>query len=310
VNESAPHRLNPFLADLAQAMRSTAETARAEAIERCRAEAKAYVELVKTRMVDETAAYRSAADSDVSTIEERTKQQQERVRVETEERIARRREHLKQELEEYKAAVAREAEQVQERVVAYQEQLTQFFESLFRSDADPTVFANAAAYMPPPPNFEAGPEAPPPVPQPLPVPAAGNNGTAPVPAPAPATANLPPGARPPMQSGTLSGAGAVRGRLVAEWYPEVERLKAIGDEAAAVDLLLDMVTGTEAESQADGSYVAARPYEELAIIYRGFADAGAEYSILERFSRQQHAPGPVSQRLVDRMSALKKSVKR
>jgi hypothetical protein len=316
VNESAPHRLNPFLADLAQAMRSSAMTAREESIERCRQEAAAYVESVKARMSDETAAFHSAADADVATIQERSKQQADRVRTETEERIAKRREHLKQELEEYKAAVESEAQRVQERVVAYQDELTKFFEQLFQSDADPTVFANMAAYMPSPPNFEGGPETQQPPPQIPQRQTAGSNGTAPAVAPAEAaaaaaaSASLPPAQRAPLPPGRLSGAGAVRGRLVTEWYPEVERLKAIGDEASAVDLLLDMVTGTEAESQSDGSYVASRPYEELALIYRGFADAGAEYSILERFSRQEHAPGPGSQRLLERMSALKKSVKR
>jgi len=44
---------------------------------------------------------------------------------------------------------------------------------------------------------------------------------------------------------SLYGRGAVRGRLsVNEWYGEVERLNAIGEVGAAVDLLLDMVTGT------------------------------------------------------------------
>jgi hypothetical protein len=108
----------------------------------------------------------------------------------------------------------------------------------------------------------------------------------------------------------LYGAGAVRGRLVTEWYGEVERLNAIGDVNGAVDLLLDMVTGTEGESQSDGSYVAGRPYEELALIYRASADSAAEFNILQRFSRQQYAPGTQSARLLERMNVLKKSVRR
>jgi hypothetical protein len=108
----------------------------------------------------------------------------------------------------------------------------------------------------------------------------------------------------------LYGAGVVRGRLYSEWYPEVERLRAIGDDDHALTLLVDMVAATEAESRADGSYVAHRPYEDLADIYHGRNDAEEELSILERYSRQDHAPGAVAARLQDRMKALKKSAKR
>jgi hypothetical protein len=293
-------------------MRSTAETARTEAVERARADAKAYVERIQARMGDETAGFRNAAEADAATIQERAKTEAEQVRVETEQRIARRRERLKQELEEYKAAVEAEAQRVQERVAAFQEELTQFFEKILQGDADPTVFANMASMMPSPPDFEGrgeaqeatSAEAPAAA---IPVPPVQTVLTA---TPAPSQANVPPAQRAPLLPGKLYGAGAVRGRLVTEWYGEVERLNAIGDVNAAVDLLLDMVTGTEGESQADGSYVAARPYEELALIYGASGDASAEFSILERFSRQQHAPGPASQRLIDRMNVLKKSVKR
>jgi hypothetical protein len=311
VNEPAPHRLNPFLADLAQAMRSTAETARTEAVERARADAKAYVERIQARMGDETAAFRNAADEDAATIQERAKTEAEQVRVETEQRIARRRERLKQELEEYKAAVEAEAQRVQERVAAFQEELTKFFEKILEGDADPTVFANMASMMPSPPDFEGRSdgqatqvETPADA---IPLPPVQTVLAA---APAPSQANVPPAQRAPLLPGKLYGAGAVRGRLVTEWYGEVERLNAIGDINAAVDLLLDMVTGTEGESQSDGSYVASRPYEELALIYGASGDASAEFSILERFSRQQYAPGPASQRLIERMNVLKKSVKR
>ena len=292
-------------------MRSTAETARTEAVERCRAEAKAYVEQIQARMGDESAGFRTAADADATTIEERAKSEAEQVRVETEHRIARRRERLKQELEEYKAGVEAEAQRVQERVVAFQEELTQFFEKILAGDADPTVFANMASMMPSPPDFEGRGDS-----QPKQAEAAADAGVVPpvqtvlTSAPAPSQANIPPAQRAPLLPGKLYGAGAVRGRLVNEWYGEVERLNALGDVSAAVDLLLDMVMGTEGESQADGSYVAARPYEELALIYRASADSAAEFNILERFSRQQHAPGTQTTRLLERMNALKKSVKR
>lgn len=309
MNDSAPHRLNPFLADLAQAMRSTAETARADTVERCRADAQAYIERIQARKGDESDTFRSAAEADVVTIQERSKVEVEQVRAETERRIAARRERLKQELEDSKAAVELEAKRVEERVAAFQNELTQFFERILQGDADPAIFANMAANMPSPPDFEgtgqgrAGQAD-------MTMAAAGGqpkNGTAP--AGVVDQASIPAAQRAPLLPGKLYGAGAVRGRLVAEWYPEIERLKAIGDVPGAVNLLLDMVTAAEFESQADGSYIASRPYEELSIIYRASEDISAEYSILERFSRQQHAPGPASTRLLERMAVLKKMVK-
>jgi hypothetical protein len=290
VKDVASHRPNSFLADLAQAMRSAAETGKQASIDRCRSDAEAYVEHLQARTSDDAGAMRSASESDVSTIRERSKAEVERVRVETEQRIARRMELLEQQLAETDAALQREVELVQERVAAFQDEVAQFFAKL-PEGGDPTAFANMASRMPNPPDFDPQPEAPAEEPQSAP------------------TAQAPAG-RAPLLPGTLSGAGAVRGRLIAEWYPEVERLKEVGDEDGAVDLLLDMVTGTEAESVADGSYVATRPYAELAAIYEGHADAEAEYSILERFSRQQYAPGAAASKLLERKAAFKKTTKR
>jgi hypothetical protein len=403
LNESAPHRLNPFLADLAQAMRSTAETARVETTERCREEAKAYVEQLQARKADDIAAFRAASDADVQSIRERSKAQVDRVRVETEERVSRRRELLAQGLAQYASAVELEVQRVQERVEAFQIELTKFFEQLLEGgEADPTVFANMASRMPGPPDFDLDHEtigeetnrnganghssangqsvatvagslpmasapqaapapvapaapsarpapvvgsfapepapasaapavtsAPAPVPAapPAPVVASAPAPAAPAPAPAPAAAapvrNVPVAGfdaaaanRAPLLPGTLSGAGAVRGRLYSEWYGEVERLRAIGDEAGAVELLLDIVAGTEAESRAEGGPVAPQAYEELAVIYRSRDDITAEFAILERFARQekfahqQHAPGEVGGKLLDRWNTLKKQGKR
>jgi F0F1-type ATP synthase membrane subunit b/b' len=268
-------------------MRSTAETARTDAVERSRAEAKAYVEQIQARMGDESTSFRNAAEADAATIEERAKAEAEQVRVETEHRIARRRERLKQELEEYKAGVAAEAQRVQERVVAFEDELTKFFEKILAGDADPTVFANMASMMPSSPDFEGRGDS-------QPKQAEAPSGSSVVPpvqtvlsaAPVPSQAGIPAAQRAPLLPGKLYGAGAVRGRLVNEWYGEVERLNAIGEVGAA------------------------RPYEELALIYRASADSAAEFNILERFARQQHAPGAQSARLLERMTALKKSGKR
>jgi hypothetical protein len=152
VNETAARHPNRFLADLTQAMRSTAETARQATMDQCQADAKAYTEKLHARTDDEAASLRKSAESDVSAIRDWSKAEVERIRVETEQRIARRRELLEQELQEYNSAIELEIERVQKRVSTFEEEVTQFFEQLLK-EADPTVFASMAAQMPDPPTF-------------------------------------------------------------------------------------------------------------------------------------------------------------
>jgi hypothetical protein len=157
VNETAARHPNRFLADLTQAMRSTAETARQATIEQCQADAKTYTEQLHARTDDEAASLRKAAEGDVSAIRDWSKAEMERIRVETEQRISRRRELLEQELQEYNAAIELEIERVQKRVTDFEEEVAHFFEQLLQ-EADPTVFASMAAQMPDPPSFEVGGE--------------------------------------------------------------------------------------------------------------------------------------------------------
>ena len=153
MNETAARHPNRFLADLTQAMRSTAETARQATIDQCQADAKAYTERLHARTDDEAASLRKAAEADVSAIRNWSKAEMERIRVETEQRISRRRELLEQELQEYNSAIELEIERVQSRVAAFEGEVASFFEQLLQ-EADPTVFASMAAQMPDPPAFE------------------------------------------------------------------------------------------------------------------------------------------------------------
>jgi hypothetical protein len=152
VNETAARHPNRFLADLTQAMRSTAETARQATIEQCQADAKAYTEKLHARTDDEAASLRKAAEADVSSIRDWSKSEMERIRVETEQRIARRRELLEQELQEYNSSIELEIERVQTRVTSFESEVANFFEQLLQ-EADPTVFASMASQMPDPPTF-------------------------------------------------------------------------------------------------------------------------------------------------------------
>ena len=153
MNETAARHPNRFLADLTQAMRSTAETARLATMEQCQQDAKAYTEKLHARTDDEAASLRKAAETDVSAIRDWSKAEMERIRVETEQRISRRRELLEQELQEYNSAIELEIERVQKRVTAFEQEVASFFESLSQ-EADPTMFASMASQMPDPPAFE------------------------------------------------------------------------------------------------------------------------------------------------------------
>jgi hypothetical protein len=152
VNESAANHPNRFLADLTQAMRSTAESALQSTTDQCHADAKAYVEQLHARTEDEADGLRKAAEADVATIRERSKARVERIRHETEERTSRRRELLEQELTEYNSAIELEVESVQARVAAFEQEVGQFFEQLLQG-ADPTIFASMASQMPDTPAF-------------------------------------------------------------------------------------------------------------------------------------------------------------
>ena len=152
MNDTAARHPNRFLADLTQAMRSTAETARQATIDQCQADAQASTEQLHARTDDEAASLRKAAEADVSAIRDWSKAEVERIRVETEQRISRRRELLEQELQEYNSAIELEIERVEKHVQAFQAEVTQFFEQLLQ-EADPTIFASMAAQMPDPPAF-------------------------------------------------------------------------------------------------------------------------------------------------------------
>src|ERR1035437_5628305 len=132
VNETAARHPNRVLADLTQAMRSTAETARQATIEQCQADAKAYTEKLHARTDDEAASLRKAAEADVSAIRDWSKAEMERIRVETEQRISRRRELLEQELQEYNSAIELEIERVQQRVSGFEGEVAAFFEQLLQ----------------------------------------------------------------------------------------------------------------------------------------------------------------------------------
>jgi ABC-type transporter Mla subunit MlaD len=152
VRETAAHQPNRLLADLTSVMRATAETSREAALERCRAEAAAYVEQLRARIDDGTGELHQGVEDDVATLEKQCRAEVERVRTEAEHRISRRREILEQELRAYRGAVDAEIERIQGLVTAFENEAALFFEQL--QGLDPATFASTASRAPAAPAFE------------------------------------------------------------------------------------------------------------------------------------------------------------
>jgi hypothetical protein len=96
--------------------------------------------------------------------------------------------------------------------------------------------------------------------------------------------------------------GFVDGRHYTTYVEDVRTLKRADQLDAAIALLLRLVDATEAEAAANGWGVAPWYYEQLAIIYAKTKLAGAEVSILERYTAQQKAPGVGPSVLAERLA--------
>jgi hypothetical protein len=156
---------NKFLADLTKAMQATAESARAESLERFTADAKAATEKVHATAADEATELRRSADEDVASIREWSKAEISRIREMTESRISGRKSELETELEAHAGVVERRIEQVTARVAAFEAEMAAFYERL-ATEEDPTRFASMAEQLPEAPSLESSvldalPDAPP-----------------------------------------------------------------------------------------------------------------------------------------------------
>jgi hypothetical protein len=153
VAPSAGRKPNKFMADLTKAMQAAAESARADALERLTADAKAHIEAIHADSATEATDLRKQADDDVAAVRDWSKTEIARIREETDERIAHRKATLEREIEEHGFAVEARIERVQARVTAFEGQMADFFERLLAED-DPTRFAAMAESLPEPPPFD------------------------------------------------------------------------------------------------------------------------------------------------------------
>jgi hypothetical protein len=164
VPASRPRRDNLLVAGLVRAMREAATSARHEAATRFGEEAKAHVEALRARAVDEAAELRHRADAEVATIREWSKAEMARVREETDRQIAARKLRLDSEVETHAARVEQKVERVQAAIAAFEGRMDAFFEQLL-AEEDPARLAGLAEALPEPPalDLDAVDEADPPM---------------------------------------------------------------------------------------------------------------------------------------------------
>ena len=98
--------------------------------------------------------------------------------------------------------------------------------------------------------------------------------------------------------------GYVDGKHFTRYIDTVKELKRKGEYDRAINLLLKLVEATEDESRVEGFGVAPWYYEQLAIIYKKIRDKDNEIKILERFTKQKHAPGVTPGKLYERLNKL------
>jgi hypothetical protein len=150
---AAARKPNKLMADLAKAMQTAAEGARADTLEKFAADAKGHIEAIQTDSATEAADLRRQADDDIAGIRDWSKTEIARIREETEHRITGRKTGLDGELDEHAASTERRIARVQARVDAFEAEMAYFFEVLL-AEEDPTKLAAMAQSLPEPPDFD------------------------------------------------------------------------------------------------------------------------------------------------------------
>jgi hypothetical protein len=146
-------RATKFMADLTRAMQAAADQARSETMTRFDAEAKAFVEEIRSGTTSDVADLRRKADDDMASIRERSKAEIARIREQTEASVADRKTELEAEMEAHAAMREARAERVAVVVAAFEAEMADFFERL-NAEEDPTRIATMAETMPDPPSLE------------------------------------------------------------------------------------------------------------------------------------------------------------
>jgi hypothetical protein len=142
-----------FLAELAVAMRLTAEKERERIAGKVSDDAAAHVEKVRARAAIETDELKRLAEEDVQHIEEWSAAEQERIRAEADRKIEDRRASLEEYLRQHDTIIDTEIDGVNAAVRDYNATLDRYFEELAQSN-DPAAIVARAEALPAPPELD------------------------------------------------------------------------------------------------------------------------------------------------------------
>jgi len=148
-----PRKPSKLMADLAAAIRSTAEAARDQRLGQIEAEANGIIELIRAQSNEGVVGLRRKSDEDVAAIRDWAKAEIARIKEESDSRVADRKRLLDQEIEDHAAAIEDRCAAVQSTVVGYREAMEAYFGRL-TAEEDPARLATMAETMPEPPSLE------------------------------------------------------------------------------------------------------------------------------------------------------------
>jgi hypothetical protein len=142
-----------FLAELAVAMRTTAEKEREHISARVAEDAALHVEKVRSRAAIETDELKRLAEEDVQHIQEWSSAEMDRIRGEADQKIDDRRASLDEYLKQHDSIIDTEIDGVNDAVRGYNTTLDRYFEELSQSN-DPAVIVARAEALPAPPDLD------------------------------------------------------------------------------------------------------------------------------------------------------------
>ena len=151
---AAPRKPTKLMADLAVAIRATAEAARDQRLGQLDADANGIVELIRAQSDEGAVALRRRSDEDVAAIRDWAKAEIARIKEQSEGKIADRKHLLEQEVADHAAAIEDRCTEVHSTVAGYRQAMNAYFERL-QVEEDPARLATMAEAMPEPPVLDA-----------------------------------------------------------------------------------------------------------------------------------------------------------
>jgi hypothetical protein len=142
-----------FLANLVQAMQTTAGEERARLTEDTDRRREAHISTINARLESEADRMRELADEDIKGIDAWAESEQQRIQQEREERTAAVRDDLEVSLTAHRAGIDREIDAVEAAITAYRADVDAFF-ATFEQATDPVAIARHAGRRPAFPNLE------------------------------------------------------------------------------------------------------------------------------------------------------------